>query len=64
MFHTKFHTILALRKLLAGQSEVEKKLMTKVHSRLQRYLESMSSHLIIYEAIDYHPPHALLIILQ
>ena len=35
MFHVKFHTKLALSKLLAGQSEVEKKLMTKLQSRLQ-----------------------------
>ena len=34
----KFHTKLALRKLLAGQSEVEKKLMTKLQSRLQPFV--------------------------
>ena len=34
LFLVNFHTKLALRKLLAGQSEVEKKLMTKLQSRL------------------------------
>ena len=38
VFHVKFHTKLALRKLLAGQSEVEKKLMTKLQSRFQPFL--------------------------
>ena len=33
VFHVNFHTKLALSKLLAGQSEVEKKLMTKLQSR-------------------------------
>ena len=37
MFHVKFHTKLALRKLLAGQSEVEKKVITKLQSRLQPF---------------------------
>ena len=31
----KFHTRMALRKLLAGQSQMEKKLMTKLQGRLQ-----------------------------
>ena len=39
VFHVKFHTKLALRKLLAGQSEVEKKLMTKLQSRLQQFMD-------------------------
>ena len=34
----KFHTKLALSKLIAGQSEVEKKLMTKLQSRLQPFV--------------------------
>ena len=37
MFHVNFHTKLALSKLLAGQSEVEKKLVTKLQSRLQPF---------------------------
>ena len=37
VFHVKFHTKLALRKLLAGQCEVEKKLMTKLQSRLRPF---------------------------
>ena len=35
MFHVNFYTKLALKRLLAGKSEVEKKLMTKLQSRLQ-----------------------------
>ena len=35
MFHMNFHTKLSMRRLLAGQCEVEKKLMTKLQSRLQ-----------------------------
>lgn len=33
LFHVKFHTRLALRKLLAGQSEMEKELITKLQRR-------------------------------
>ena len=35
LFLVNFHTKLSLRKLLAGQSELEKKLITKLQSRLQ-----------------------------
>ena len=35
LFHVKFHTRMALRKLLDGQSEVEKTLMAKLRSKSQ-----------------------------
>ena len=34
LFHVNFHTRMALMKLVAGKSEVEKKLMTKLRSKL------------------------------
>ena len=41
-FHTKF----ALSRLLAGQCEVEKKLMTKLQSRLQPFGEHAPPNII------------------
>ena len=35
LFHMKFHTRMALRRLLARQSEVEQTLMTKLWSKSQ-----------------------------
>ena len=51
VFHVKFHTKVALSKLLAGQSEVEKKLMTKLQSRLQPLYGHATKHFMITVAI-------------
>ena len=56
LFLVNFHTKLALRKLLAGQSEVEKTLMTELQSRLQPMIEATCNINRAHQAYVCLPP--------